>query len=37
MGEKLKCECGEYYTRQHKLRHQQSQLHEDIMRMNELD
>ena len=37
LGEKIKCECGEYYTRIHKLRHQKTQLHRDIIRMNELD
>ena len=35
--EKIKCECGEYYTKKHKNRHEKSQLHQDIIMMNELD
>ena len=35
--EKIKCECGEYYTKKHKSRHEKSQLHQDIIMMNELD
>ena len=35
--QKILCDCGEYYTIKCKLRHQRTQLHRDIMRMNELD
>ena len=35
--EKIKCEFGEYNTKKHKNRHEQSELHQDIIRMNKLD
>ena len=36
-SKKIKCDCGEYIRLDSKSRHQRTQLHRDIMRMNELD
>ena len=37
INKKMKCKCGEYYTKKHKNRHEKSQLHQDIIRMNAID
>ena len=36
-SQSIKCICGGVYTYAHKKRHLNSPLHNDLMRMNELD
>ena len=36
-SEKIKCECGDYISRNGIKYHITTQLHKDIIRMNELD